>query len=92
MNVEGLTNRQLLVKALQQVLRDADNTKLPGFRGGLVPDATLDLARAALGEVVRNKKPESLAKLKPSKKVRTARFFRAFLWSCILFILSIVQH
>jgi len=68
-NVEGLTNRQLLVKALQQVLRDADNTKLPGFRGGLVPDATLDLARAALGEVVRNKKPESLAKLKPSKKV-----------------------
>jgi hypothetical protein len=69
MNVEGLTNRQLLVKALQQVLRDADNTKLPGFNGGLVSDATLDLARAALGEVVRNKKPESLAKLKPSKKV-----------------------
>jgi len=42
MNVEGLTNRQLLVKALQQVLRDADNTQLPGFRGGLVSDATLD--------------------------------------------------
>ena len=56
MNVEGLTNRQLLVKALQQVLRDADNTQLPGFRGGLVSDATLDLARAALGEVVRKQK------------------------------------
>lgn len=61
MNVEGLTNRQLLVRALKRLLNEVET--------GLVSTEAIEWAKTALGEVVRNKKPESLAKLKPSKKV-----------------------
>lgn len=61
MNVEGLTNRQLLVRALKRLLAEVET--------GLVSAEAVELAKEALGEVVRNKQPESLAKLKPTKKV-----------------------
>jgi hypothetical protein len=61
MNVEGLTNRQVLVRALKRLLDEVET--------GLVSAEAIEWARTALGEVVRNKKPESLAKLKPTKKV-----------------------
>jgi hypothetical protein len=61
MNVEGLTNRQVLVRALRRLLDEVET--------GLVSAEAVERAKEALGEVVRNKKPESLAKLKPSKKV-----------------------
>lgn len=61
MNVEGLTNRQVLVRALKRLLDEVET--------GMVSAEAIEWAKQALGEVVRNKKPESLAKLKPSKKV-----------------------
>lgn len=61
MNIEGLTNRQVLVRALKRLLDEVET--------GLVSAEAVEWAREALGEVVRNKKPESLAKLKPTKKV-----------------------
>lgn len=61
MNVMGLTNRQLLVLALRRLLAEVEE--------GAVSTDTINFAKGALGEVVRNKKPESLAKLKPSKAV-----------------------
>lgn len=61
MNVEGLTNRQLLVRALKRLVNEVE--------AGLVSAEAIVWAKDALGEVVRNKKPESLARLKPSKKV-----------------------
>jgi hypothetical protein len=61
MNVEGLTNRQLLVRALKRLLDEIEP--------GMVSNEAIRWAEEALGEVVRNKKPESLAKLKPSKKI-----------------------
>jgi len=61
MNVEGLTNRQLLVRALKRMTEEAE-------RGEISVEA-INLAREAMGEVVRNKRPESLPKLKPTKKV-----------------------
>jgi hypothetical protein len=60
-NIEGLTNRQVLVRALKRLLDEVES--------GLVSAEAVTWAKEALGEVVRNKKPESLAKLKPSKKV-----------------------
>jgi hypothetical protein len=60
-NVEGLTNRQVLVRALKRLLDEVET--------GLVSAEAVEWAKEALGEVVRNKKPESLAKLKPTKKV-----------------------
>jgi hypothetical protein len=61
MNVEGLTNRQVMVRALSRLLREVE--------AGLVSAEAIIWAKEALGEVVRNKKPESLPKIKPSKKV-----------------------
>ena len=61
MNVEGLTNRQVLVRALKRLVDEVET--------GIVTTEAVQWAKEALGEVVRNKKPESLAKLKPSKKV-----------------------
>lgn len=61
MNVEGLTNRQVLVRALKRLLDEVET--------GLVSAEAVTWARDALGEVVRNKRPESLPKIKPSKKV-----------------------
>ena len=61
MNVEGLTNRQLLVRALKRLVTEVET--------GLVSAEAVERAKEALGEVVRNKKPESLVKLKPTKKV-----------------------
>jgi hypothetical protein len=62
MNIEGLTNRQVLVRALRRLVNEVET--------GLVSAEALEWARAALGEVVRNKRPESLPKLKPTKKVQ----------------------
>ena len=61
MNIEGLTNRQVLVRALKRLVTEVEE--------GLVSAEAIAWAKDALGEVVRNKKPESLPKLKPSKKV-----------------------
>jgi hypothetical protein len=61
MNVEGLTNRQLLVRALKRLVTEVEE--------GLVSAEAVERAKEALGEVVRNKKPENLVKLKPTKKV-----------------------
>lgn len=61
MNVEGLTNRQVLVRALSRLLREA--------KEGPVSAEAVQWAEEALGEVVRNKNPESLPRLKPSKRV-----------------------
>lgn len=61
MNIEGLTNRQVLVRALKRLVTEVEQ--------GLVSAEAVEWAKEALGEVVRNKKPESLAKIKPSKKV-----------------------
>jgi len=61
MNVLGLTNRQLMVRALKRLLDEVE--------AGQVSSEAIIWAKDALGEVVRNKKPESLAKLKPSKKI-----------------------
>jgi hypothetical protein len=60
-NVEGLTNRQLLVRALKRLVSEVEE--------GPVSAEAVERAKEALGEVVRNKKPESLPKLKPTKKV-----------------------
>jgi len=61
MNVLGLTNRQLLVRALRRLVQEVES--------GLVSAEALEWAHDALGEVVRNKRPESIAKLKPTKVV-----------------------
>jgi hypothetical protein len=61
-NVEGLTNRQLLVRALKRLVTEAE-------AGEVSPEA-IERAKEALGEVVRNKKPASLPKLKPTKQVQ----------------------
>ena len=61
MNIEGLTNRQLLVRALKRLVTEVEQ--------GPVSAEAVERAKEALGEVVRNKKPESLPKLKPSKRV-----------------------
>ena len=61
MNIEGLTNRQVLVRALRRLVSEVET--------GLVSAEAIEWAKTALGEVVRNKKPESLPKLKPTKKV-----------------------
>jgi len=61
MNVEGLTNRQVLVRALRRLVSEVET--------GLVSAEAIEWAKTALGEVVRNKRPESLPKLKPTKKV-----------------------
>ena len=61
MNVEGLTNRQVLVRALKRLLAEVET--------GTVSAEAIAWAHDALGEVVRNKKPESLPKLKSSKRV-----------------------
>lgn len=61
MNVLGLTNRQLLVRALSRLVREVET--------GAVSAEAIAWAKDALGEVVRNKKPESIAKLKPTKVV-----------------------
>lgn len=60
MNVEGLTNRQVMVRALKRLVTEVE--------GGQVSAEAIAWAHDALGEVVRNKKPESLPKLKPSKR------------------------
>jgi hypothetical protein len=62
MNIEGLTNRQVLVRALRRLVTEVET--------GLVSAEAIEWAKTALGEVVRNKKPESLPKLKPTKKVQ----------------------
>jgi len=62
MNIEGLTNRQVLVRALKRLVSEVET--------GLVSAEAIEWAKTALGEVVRNKKPESLPKLKPTKKVQ----------------------
>ena len=61
MNVEGLTNRQLLVRALRRLVDEVEH--------GLVSAEAVEWAKTALDEVVRNKRPESVVKLKPTKKV-----------------------
>jgi hypothetical protein len=62
MNVEGLTNRQVLVRALKRLVNEAE--------AGEVSAEADEWAKEALGEVVRNKRPESLPKLKPTKQVQ----------------------
>jgi hypothetical protein len=47
MNVEGLTNKQLLVRALERLVSEVE--------AGLVAQQTLEMARAALVEVDRPK-------------------------------------
>lgn len=49
MNVEGLTNKQLLVGALERLVAEVE--------AGLVSQQTLERARAALAEVRRPRKP-----------------------------------
>jgi hypothetical protein len=61
MNVEGLTNRQVLVRALKRLVSEVEE--------GPVSAEAIEWAKEALGEAVRNKRPESLPKLKPTKKV-----------------------
>jgi len=61
MNVLGLTNRQLLVRALRRLVQEVET--------GLVSAEALEWAHDALGEAVRHKRPESIAKLKPTKVV-----------------------
>ena len=61
MNVMGLTNRQLMVHALRRLLNEVE--------AGQVSLEAREFAHLALGEVVRNKRPEMAAKLKPSKVV-----------------------
>jgi hypothetical protein len=71
MNVLGLTNRQLLVRALRQIVDEVERGHFlrDGCYHPTVPREMVEFARMALGEVVRNKRPESIAKLKPTKVV-----------------------
>lgn len=61
MNATGLTNRQIMVSALTRMLREAE--------AGQVSEEAMQRARFVLGEVVRNKRPQYLPKLKPSKQI-----------------------
>jgi hypothetical protein len=61
MNVLGLTNRQLLVRALSRLVREVEQ--------GMVSAEAIEWAKSALGEVARNKRPETLPKLKATKRV-----------------------
>jgi hypothetical protein len=58
-NIWGLTNRQLMVMMLRKMVEEVET--------GHVSQRTLDEAKAALSEVVRNKRPT--AKLKESKRI-----------------------
>lgn len=60
-NIWGLTNRQLMARALRQIVEEAD------ANGGLVSPESLREARAVLSEVVRNKKPDT--PLKETKRI-----------------------
>ena len=77
MNVEGLTNRQLLVRA-----GVAGRKRLVAeVRGGLVSDE-LELAQAALGEVVQEQKARELGEAEAEQEGLTfpARTESAFLF------------
>jgi hypothetical protein len=62
-NIWGLTNRQLMARTLRQLVEEAEANQ------GLVSPVTLEQARVVLSEVVRNKRPQTLPKLKPSKQI-----------------------
>jgi hypothetical protein len=67
-NIWGLTNRQLMVRALRRVVQDAEASDFyPSVPGHVISFETLDEIRAILTEVVRNKRPTTA--IKESKRI-----------------------
>ena len=61
-NLWNMTNRQLMVMLLRRCILETEQNGRPS-------DKTIWEAKLALSEVVRNKRPESAARVKESKRV-----------------------